>query len=206
MSPISAVSFSNASVDTLNLYLNGTRLNSTSNLLPGFSTIYFTPNSGSQVFQVKTPFNTIANSQKTLFSFPLTMQANQAYSIFITDQTLGNAFSTVDNLQTLAAADTCLVRFVNASPGSGNLDMTVGTTSFKNTGFKSASAFTPVSTTAGASASGLITIQIFQSGSATPLAQDSVPLSQNSSYTFYSKGKIGGTGSAAFGIGAQINL
>jgi hypothetical protein len=204
--PVSAVSFTNASADSVNLYSNGTRLNSTSNLLPGFSTVYYSVNSGQQAFQVKKPFNPQTNSIQTLFSFPLDMQANQAYSIFITDQTAGNAFSTADNLQTDTARNTCLVRFVNASPDAGSLDMTVGTTSFKNLAFKSASAFMPVNITAGASATGLITIQIFKSGSATPLAQDSVPLSQNSSYTFYSKGKIAGTGNTALGIGATINL
>lgn len=203
--PMSEINFTNASADTVNLYLNGTRLNSTSNLPPGFSSSYYSVNSGDQVFQVKKPFNTATSTIHNLFSFPLTMQANQAYSLFIVDETAANAFSTPDTLRTDTAASTCLVRFVNASPDAGSLDMTVGTASFKNIAFKLATPFSLVSITAAASATGRIPVQIFTAGSTTPLAKDSVTLSQGRSYTVYSKGKIAGTGNAALGIGATIN-
>lgn len=185
----------NASADTFNVYLNGSRLNTTSTILPGYSTGYYAVPKGQQSYQIKKPFNTVTNTIQTLFSITVPVDNNLNHSLFVTDGTAANAFSTVDNFQADTIDKTCLIRFVNSSPGSGGLDMSYAdTTRFSNIPFKTAGNFTSVSTVNGASASGLIPLKIFNNGSTTPLLIDSVALSEKRSCTVYTLGKPGDTG------------
>ncbi len=192
----------NASTDTVNFYLNGTRLNNNSNLYPAGSSGYFSVTDGQQNYQVKKLFNPVTNTVQTLFSIPLKLDSAGDYSLFITDGTLVNSFSTKDVL--LAVPDTlattnCYVRFVNASPGTTNFDLAVGdTVKFTNVPFKSVSGFQLVGV------SGLKPISIYQTGSATPIISGHIALTPGYSYTFYSYGKLNGTGNSALGIGFNV--
>lgn len=193
----------NASADTFNVYLNGSRLNSTSTILPGYSTGYYSVPGGQQSFQIKKPFDMAASTIQTLFSITLPADTNINHSLFVTDETAGDAFVTVDNFYSDTTSSTCFIRFVNSSPGSGGLDMSCGSaTLFSNILFKSAGNFTLVNTVDGASLSGLTPIKIFTTGSTTPLLIDSVGLSANAHYTIYTLGKPGSSG---FNIGIRTD-
>jgi len=92
------------------------------------------------------------------------------------------------------------VRFVNASPDAGSLDFAVGpSVKFSSHDFKSASGFRLVDT------SSLMPIMLFQSGSSTPIISGHYALFPGKSYTFYSKGKLNGTGNAVFSVGVTVN-
>lgn len=187
----------NASVDTFNIYLNGSRLNSTSTILPGYSTGYYHVNIGQQSYQIKKPFNITTNTIQTLFSITLPADTNLNHTLFVTDGTAKDAFVTVDNFSAIpgSGTDTCYVRFVNSSPGFGALDVSYGGAKlFSNVAFKGYSGFSLVNTVKGASVTGVIPLEIFSAGSTTPLYIDSVGLNQGAHYTFYTLGIPGTPG------------
>ena len=186
----------NASVDTFNFYLNGSRKNTTSTILPGAITGYYSVPAGQQSYQLKKPFNIATNTIQTLFSITLPADSNVYRSLFVTDATVANAFAIDDIPNSTTKTDTCFIRFANAAPGSGSLDMALGsTTQFPNVAFKSVTGSVYASTTLDASVtSGLIPIKVFAHGSTTPLAIDSVSLQQGASYTFFLQGKAGTPG------------
>jgi len=190
----------NASNNTINYYLNGTRLNNNSNLYPGGSSGYYFVPTGTQTYQVKKAFDASTSAVQELFSIPLNLEAHHYYSLFITDDTAAHAFYVKDALRSESRTDTCLVRFVNASPGSGSLDFAVGDTlKFSNKAFTDTSDFRPVGI------SGLKAIALYQSGSAEPLVSGHYPLAAGKSYTFYAKGKKGGSGDAKLNLGVTLN-
>lgn len=203
----------NATGDTVNFYLNGTRLNANSSLYPSGSSGYFPVTAGAQSYQVKKIFNPVTNTVQTLFSIPLklnanTLDTNSYYSLFIAGETLSQAFSTADILRPDTAAaniNTCYVRFVNASPDAGSLDFAIGSTvKFTNQPFKSGSGFKLVSVNK--DTTGLVPINVYHTGVATPIISGNYVLVAGKSYTFYAKGKSAGTGNSAFGLGATINF
>jgi len=183
----------NASADTLNFYQDGTRVNNGSNLIPDGSLGYQTVTSGAQNYQFKK-----AGSPNTLVDIPLTLDVStltvqKLYSIFIAGETSDKVFLTRDTLvnDTTGGAS---VRFVNASPITGTLDVTIGNTfSYKKMAFKSATGFIHVN-------SGNSTLTIYQSGSTTPLASGTITLVEGTSYTLFTKGLLNGTGKSAFGV------
>lgn len=187
----------NASADTVNIYLNGSRLNSTSAIFPGYSTGYYYVPEGKQTYGIKKPFNVSSNTIQNLFSITLPADSNLYHTLFITDEKADNAFETKDNFTAFpgSVTDTCYIRFVNSSPGSGALDITYGGSKlFSNVAFKSNSEFTLINTANGASVTGLIPLEVFNAGSTTPLYIDSVGLTAGTYYTFYTMGTPGTTG------------
>ena len=193
--PIDSLSIVNASADTINFYLNGTRLNA-SNILPTGATAYYQISSGDQVYQVKKPFNSATNAVQTLFSIPLTLEPHHYYSLFIAGETASQTFITPDVLMEDDSTGTCLVRFVNASPDAGNLDFVVNGTKIPNQAFKTASSFVLV-----AASDTLVPISVYHAGSATPIISGTYNLTTGTSFTFFSKGTLTGTGNSAFGLG-----
>ncbi len=198
----------NASADTVNFYLNGTRLNNNSNLYPLVSTGYLTNIlAGSQNFQVKKMFNPVSSTVQTLFTIPLKLETGTYYSLYIAGETSDNAFeirdftqghadtllsmtSTADTLQT-----TSLIRFVNASPSTGNLDIFIGdTVKFINVPFKTAANFTLINSGSKKAFS------VYKTGTNTPLITGTLVLTPGTAYTVYSKGALNGTNNSAFGI------
>jgi hypothetical protein len=188
----------NASPDTLNFYLNGTRQNDNSSLFPGSASGYTSINSGSENIQFKKNggFN-------DLFSVPLVLTDSLNYSLFVTGTSASGAFNSVDILDTTGLGSSYLyfkVRFVNASPNAGNLDVSVGDSiSFSAKAFKTISLFV-------AGGAGIKEVKIFPSGSTTnPLVDTSITFQADNLYTIFSKGQLNGKGSSAFNVGVTLN-
>ncbi|MGZ3926791.1 MAG: DUF4397 domain-containing protein, partial [Mucilaginibacter sp.] len=153
------VNLINASVDTFNFYLNGTRRNNNSNIYPAASTGYYIVPLAPQTYSIKKVFNTAGSTVQTLFGGTIPLDNNPYHSLFVTGETVDQAFSTIDIFKPdTAKADaniTCYVRFVNASPDAGGLDVTLGNSAlFQNVAFKNASGFVLVSTVTGVSKTG----------------------------------------------------
>lgn len=117
----------NASLNTINYYINGTRINNTTSYYPGGTLGYVPVIAGTQNYQVK-----IAGNTNPLFTKPLTLDSGKYYSLYVAGQTADDAFLTHDVLQT-DTNDNALVRFVNASPDSGPLVVAFEGTSATNT-------------------------------------------------------------------------
>ncbi|HVW98082.1 MAG TPA: DUF4397 domain-containing protein [Mucilaginibacter sp.] len=184
--------FVNASSNSLNYFLNGTRINSGGSLPPGYATFYFTTPLGQQNFEFKTD-----GSPDVLFAWPELIDSLN-HTLYITGSTADKAFRTNDTL----FVDTGFVAlsFVNAAPDAGSLDVFVGDTlRFSGKEFKSKAAFTPV-------ADGEREIKVFKSGTNTLLADTTFTMNLNHIYTLYSYGQPGGTGNSKFGVGITLNL
>ena len=190
----SAVNVINASTDTLNFFLNGTRQNNASSLTPGSSSGYLTVPSGSENFQFKK-----AGTSTVLFNVPLTLIDSTNSSVYLTGESTDKAFYTTDNLLLDTNKFTSTVRFVNAAPDAGNLTAFVGDTlSFANRAFKSSSAFAGVG-------SGQKEIKIYQTGSSVPKIDTVITMQTATIYTLYAKGLVNGTGNSKFSFGIIIN-
>ena len=189
----------NASADTLNFYLNGTRQNNTSSLFPGGQTAYLPEPSGQQNYQFKK-----AGTFNVLFSVPLTLQASTLLapvynSFYVSGTSANDAFTTQDILLQDTVANSTQIKFVNASPTSGSLDFYVGdTVNYKSLAFKGA---TQYFSTGG----GIKQVQIYQSGITTPIIDTPITFQPTYIYTIYTRGTIGGKGTAAFNIGLLLN-
>lgn len=202
-----ALDFLNTSTDTINIYQNGSRLNTTSAILPGYFTGYYPVPEGQQIFEIRKPFNVNTGVVQNLFSITLPADTNFYHTLFVTDGKVEDAFRTTDNFQTdtvKATRDsTCFIRLVNSSPGSGPLVMQYGSVTISNgLPFKSYTDFTKVSTTKDASVTGLVALKIFNAGSSAPFYTDSVSLNAGTNYTVYTLGTPGPTG---FNIGFKPN-
>jgi hypothetical protein len=197
-----ALSVLNASADTINIYLNGSRLNTTSAILPGYYTRYDSIPRGKQIYEIKKPFNINSGVVQNLFS--ITMQdTSLRQTLFVTDNKADDAFSIPDIFKTdtvTATKDsTCFIRLVNSSSGSGALNMTFGSVTVSNgIPFKGYSEFVLVNPYKEASVTGLTALKIFNAGSSTPLYIDSVSLNPQTNYTVYT---LGTPGAAGFNIG-----
>jgi hypothetical protein len=191
----SSVNVVNASADTLNFYLNGTRQNNASSLYPGGQSDYLAIPSGSENFQFKKPKTATA-----LFSLPLTLKDSTNYSIFLTDGTAAGAFSNVDFLDTTGFSDQLhfRLRFVNASPDAGTLTVTVDSNSVSNAAVKSISSFLLYG-------EGPKEVKVFQGGSATAKIDTTITFEPNTFYTIFSKGLLNGNGTTAFSIGVAAH-
>jgi Domain of unknown function (DUF4397) len=185
----------NATVDTLNFYLNGTRQNNTSSLYPTGQSFYLTVPSGAQDFEFKK-----SGTSNVLFGVPLNLKDSTYNSLYVYGDSAGQTFTISDTLLTYTShPDTTQVKFVNASPDAGNLDMTIGTAAgFKSVSLKSSTQYVEIP-------GGLTEVKVFQAGSTTPLEDISISFQPGGIYTLFSKGLLNGKGNAAFGIGVVIN-
>jgi hypothetical protein len=184
----------NASADTLNYYLNGTRQNNSSSLFPTGQSYYQTVNAGQATYQFKK-----AGSFSVLFSLPLKLTDSMNYSLFVCGTSADKSFLTLDQLYTDTVTNSTQIRFVNASPDAGNLDFYAGDTiNYKSAPFKGTSAFL-------ATGSGMKEVKIYQAGSSTKLVDTLIPFQPGGIYTLFSKGLLKGTGTAVFDVGLTIN-
>lgn len=173
----------NASADTLNFYLNGTRQNNSSSLYPASQSFYGPVAQGAQNFQFKK-----AGTFSVLFSVPLTLKDSVNYSLYVAGETAADAFSTVDFLDTTGTQNGkgTRIRFVNASATAGNLDVTVGDTlSYTTRPFQSSSGFL-------LTGSGIKVVKVSQVGSATPVIDMPITFQPGRLYTLVSMGTING--------------
>jgi hypothetical protein len=195
----------NASVDTVNFYLNGTRLDNNSDLSPGISSGYSPVPSGAQVFQIKKKFNPGTSVVQPLFSITSPTDGYHFHSLFVVDETQANAFFTVDTARFVIDTNiTCYVRFVNASVDAGKLDFAANNTKFSNQAFKTGSGFKLVPINA--SADSLATINLYHTGQTAPIISGHYALLSGRAYTFYAQGKLNGTGNLALSLGALNSI
>ncbi|QXV67275.1 DUF4397 domain-containing protein [Mucilaginibacter achroorhodeus] len=130
------VNLVNATVDTVNVYVNGSRVNTTNFLYPLGSSGPINTLVGLQNYQARK-----AGRPDVLFNVPLALDSGKRYSFYIAGNSAEQAFAFVDTLSS-AAKDTLLVRVAHTSPSVGNVDVTVGDTlAFTNISFKSISPY-----------------------------------------------------------------
>jgi hypothetical protein len=185
------INFLNAGTDTLNFYVNGSRLNTLASLYSLGSTGYINTPLGEQNYQVKKYRN-----PNVLLSLSLPLEADNIYSLYVTDGTPENTFTSLDDLTPVA--DTTGVRFVNTSPKAGDMDVFMNDTlRFKTSAFKSASAFLPVS-------AGIKHIVIYKAGTKDVLSDETRTLQLRRVYTLFTKASLS-TGSATSNTGLIIN-
>lgn len=183
----------NATTDTLNFYGNGSRINTLSSLYPLGSTGYIGVATGNQDYQFKSP-----RSPVVLLSLPLKLDSGKVYSLYVAGRAASQTFSTIDTLlaDTLGRAK---IRFVNASPDAGNLDVMIGdTVKFTSRAFKTSTVFLPVN-------AGAKRVRIFQSGSAVAKIDEMRTLTGGRVYSLFIRGGVTGTGGAALGTGLVVN-
>lgn len=190
----------NATADTINYYLNGTRQNNTSDLYPAGSTGYLTVFSGLQNYQFKK-----TGSSVVLFSVPYALDTGKYYSIFVAGTTASKTFKTVDALdsaQTILYYDTTdtksMIRYVNASPDAGQLTVTVGTGDTVNLTNKP---FMYVSPFMQFNASHAQVVKVYLSGNSTAKLDTTITFQTGAMYTLFTKGLIAGKGNSVFSIG-----
>ena len=182
----------NASSNTINFFLNGTRLNNGSSLTPGGAILYIAAPLGFQNFQFKKD-----GSPDVLFSWPDTLKKGINYSLYITGNTAEQAFKTTDVLNPDSVLST--LGFVNVAPDAGSLDVTVGDTlRFAASAFKTQSKFLTVG-------NGLREIKVYKAGTKTILKDTSFNIDANHVYTIYSYGLLKGTGNSKFNVGYTLN-
>jgi hypothetical protein len=185
----------NASPDTLNFYLNGSRQNNSSGLFPGGYLAHITEPSGLQNYQFKK-----AGSFTNLFSLSLKLRDSIYNSIYVAGESADKTFNTVDTLLTDTLPNIATVRFVHAAPDAGSLNVFVGdTVNFKARSFKTSSVFLTIG-------SGQKEVKIYQFGSATPKIDTIITIQPNKTYTLFAKGLLNGKGSSAFNVGVILNL
>ncbi|OOQ60977.1 hypothetical protein BC343_21215 [Mucilaginibacter pedocola] len=183
----------NTTTDTLNFYLNGSRVNTTSSLYPFGYTGYLPVPFEDQNYQFKRP-----RSSDVLFNLQLALDTNKVYSVYIAGENADDTFTTRDTL----IADTASrpkIRFVNASPGSGNLNVVINDTlRFSTRAYKTTTVFIPIS-------AGIKHVQIYNTGSTVALSDTSRTFIAGRQYTLFAKGRITGTGGQKFGTGLVVN-
>ncbi|MBD1364176.1 DUF4397 domain-containing protein [Mucilaginibacter sp. ZT4R22] len=182
----------NATTDTLNYYLNGSRVNTTSSLYPFGYTGYIPVKYADQNYQFKR-----LGSSDVLFNLPLALDTNKIYSVYIAGEAADDTFTTRDTLVS-DTAGRAKIRFVNASPGSGDLDVKIDSLNFKLRAYKSTSVFLPIGV-------GIKHVQVFRAGTTTAIADTTRTLTAGRMYTLFAKGKLAGTGGLKFGTGLVVN-
>lgn len=190
----------NAGADTLKFFINGTRQNQLSAIFAGGSTGYLTVLSGAQSYR----FSKSNEGFPTLFTTTFTLDTATYYSIFVAGETIDKTFLIVDPIvaaRTLLSTDTTfttsVIRFVDAAPDAGPLDVQVGggdTVHITNAAFKSVSNYTMF--TAGKKA-----VKVFQHGSTTPILVDSITFNTGNIYTLFTEGLLNGKGASVFSLG-----
>ena len=187
----------NGSSDTLNYYLNGTRQNNGSSMVPGGATFYLAVPEGSENFQFKKN-----GATDVLFSVPEKLVANANYSLYITGPSTDQTFKTTDILipDTSKAADTLTkARFVNASSDIGNLDVFIGDTlKYQSQVFKTASDFIIFG-------KGLKRVRVYLAGTSTLEKDTSFVMTDHTIYTIYSYGLKAGKGASKFNVAFTLN-
>jgi hypothetical protein len=194
----------NASADTIKFYINGTRQDNVSNLFVGGQTSYQYVISGTQNYK----FSKATGNFAPLFTTTLTLDTGQVYySYFVAGPSADLSFLTVDPL---AYADTLVqkqmlidtlgaisaLRFINASPNSGSLNVTVGigdTLNYSNCAFKYVGAYRAFNANAKE-------VKVFQNGSSAPLIDTTINFTGSNYYTLFTKGQPGGQGTARFSV------
>jgi hypothetical protein len=186
------VNIVNASADTLNVYINGTRQNNSSSFFPAAQSFYLPFPAGAPNLQFKK-----AGGFNVLYTVPLTLKDSLSYSLYLTGENAASTFSTIDTL--LIDSGASRIRFVNASPDAGALTVTLNDTLYyPNKVFKSSSIFYNIS-------NGQKEVKVYLAGTTAPKLDTLITFQQNSAYTLFTKGLLKGKGGAVFDIGVVFN-
>jgi len=190
----------NAGSDTIKYFVNGTRINQFSAIFAGGSTGYLSVLSGTQNYR----FSKSNEGFPTLFTTTFTLDTATYYSIFVAGETVDKSFLIVDPIvaaRALLSTDTTfttsVIRFVNASPDAGPLEVRVGggdTVHVTNAAFKSASSYMMFK-------AGLKEVKVYQSDSTTPKIDTVITFNTGNIYTLFTKGLVNGKGAAEFNVG-----
>ncbi|MGZ3755716.1 MAG: DUF4397 domain-containing protein [Mucilaginibacter sp.] len=179
----------NADANFLNVYQNGTRIFNTSSISPGSQTNYMTVLAGTQTYQFKIAGTTTPNY--IIDNYQLKLDTGKSYTLFAAGETVDKLIVTNDLLPKFSGTTgsyKAQLRYVNASPGTTNLTVTVrDSLSFTNSAFKYASGF--MFTGIGTS-----NIKVYQAGSTTPVFTGVATLVPGIYYTLVTKGTLTGTG------------
>lgn len=175
----------NTTADTVNVFQNGNRFNTTSSFYPGGSLGYLQVLAGEHLYQVKR-----AGTPNVLVSLPLALDTGRAYSFFIAGSSADRVFLIND---VFLANDDVEIRFVNASPDRKFDIKIAGNFVFNNRDFGSATNFVKMT-------AGVNKYEVYQAGGTTLIAQGNLNLVAKRVYTLYTKGTAAGTGDSAFGL------
>ena len=191
----------NLSPDLLpvNLYIDNAKKNTTPYYYP-------TPSGYFSVTSVDTPYQirsaSILVSSTNILSLDSLLKNNVRYTLFITGFLANNSITAIFTTDTASAptAGRGKVRFVNASAGSGSLDITAnGTYAFTNQPYKNVSKYIELPV-------GNYDFKIYPTGVTSTVYTDlpGITVQDGKLYTLYCRGVVGRIDSAAFGA-AIIN-
>jgi len=183
-------------IRAIDMYLNGTRQNTTSAIYLFNSSGYIAVPTSEQQYQFK------SDTDRTLLAdikFTPAKKDSSYTMLLAGQQGKGNITSIfINDYFPAAVTAKSMVRFVQASPGTASYDVFVGDTlAFKNNAFKASTTFQSVGP-------GKKTVKVTLAGSATPIFTGTVIIQAGSYYTLYTEGSATGIGNSAFGV--AINL
>ncbi|SDD60703.1 protein of unknown function [Mucilaginibacter pineti] len=193
-----SVNFVNASNNTINFYLNGTRITNSSSYFPGGTLGYTQVTAGTQNYQVK-----IAGSTVPLFTKAFPFDTAKVYSLYVAGQTADDTFFTTDTL-VADTADFAKLRFVNASPSAGKLMLAFAGTGvadvvmFDTVSYKRTTKFIRVK-------SGDVPIVIYRQGFPGQPLRDTITLAANGIYTIFGYGTVTLIGNQGLADGLIVN-
>ncbi|MET4083034.1 hypothetical protein ABIB40_003001 [Pedobacter sp. UYP30] len=125
------------------------------------------------------------------------------YSFFVVDTLKSTKILALEDDLTAPAADKAKIRFVNLSPGSPALDLSIAnadTALVKNKAFKAFSSFAPIAPNAS------YTFEVKQTGTSSVKATlPAVKIEAGKIYTIWAKGLASKTDSTAFGLSIMPN-
>jgi len=189
----------NATSDTIKYFINGTRQNDLSSIYVGGQTAYQQVISGTQNYKIADA----TGSFPVLFSTEYTLTDSAYYSLFVAGATADKAFLSLDPIaaaNTTIDADTTgllsVIRFVNASPSVGSLNVTVGTgdtVNITNAAFKYVGSYLPFT-------SGTKEVKVYPAGSTTAVVDTTITFVTHNVYTLFTHGQLNGKGVSAFSV------
>lgn len=187
----------NATSDTLDYFINGTRQNNTSDIYPNGATNYAYVLFGTGSYSFKK-----AGLPAVLFKQSITLDTAKLYSLFICGTTASQTFLNTDDFSPVVAIDTtsgmAAIRFVNASPNAGTINFVV-TTGSKNTINKTGCAFQYVSPFT-ALKDTVSDVKVYSASTSALLKDTTISLISGQNYTLFSKGTPNSNGANAFGL------
>jgi hypothetical protein len=185
----------NATGDTINIYVNGTRVNNINSLYPLGASGYLNVTTGTQNYQFKK-----AGTPNVLFNLPLTLETAKTYSLFVTGSNADNVILDADDFPKTVTGK-ALVRFVHTSPDGGSLDVRVGegtTTIFKARAYKTLSDFATINP-------GVIRVRVYKAGASVALIDTTRTFSAGNIYTLFTNREFKGAAGATSAIGLITN-
>lgn len=193
-----SVNFVNTSNNTINIYLNGTRLVNSSVYFPGGTLGYMDVTAGTQNYAVK-----LAGNPMPLFTKSILFDTAKVYTLYIAGSTAEDAFYTTDTLVS-DTGDYAKLRFVNASQSAGKMmvaftnEGSANEIKFDTVSYKRTTPFIRVK-------SGTFNLGIYREAFPTGPLRDTVTLDAHRVYTLYSYGTVGASGNQGLSDGLIVN-